>query len=75
MANQAWPHFDEPGETGPDYVALVIEWEDMEDEVTVVTARPMNKLPASSTLLSVVIGAGAIGALLLARWGIHRLRA
>lgn len=73
MANQdEWPHVDAPGETGPDYVALVIEWDDVEDDVTRVVDRP--HAVASPDLKKLMIGAGALGALLLARWGVHRLR-
>jgi len=63
--------FDEdPGIDGPDYIALVIEWD--EDEVTTVmdTARPV--APAARTLATVV---GALAALAFATWGIHRLHA
>ena len=74
MANeQEWPHVDAPQETGPDYVALVIEWDDSEDDVTQVVDR--HHPVASPDLKKVVIGTGALAALLLARWGVHRLRA
>ena len=73
MANQEeWPHVGAPAETGPDYVALVIEWDDAESDVTQVVDRP--HVAPSSDLKKVMIGAGALGALLLARWGVHRLR-
>ena len=73
MANQdEWPHVNAPQETGPDYVALVIEWDDSEADITqVVDRHPV----ASPDLKKVAIGAGALAALLLARWGVHRLRA
>lgn len=72
MANQdEWPHVDAPQETGPDYVALVIEWDDSEDDVTQVVERHVAPSPE---LKKVMIGAGALAALLLARWGVHRLR-
>jgi len=73
MANQdEWPHVDAPAEAGPDYVALVIEWDDVEDDVTQVVER--SHVAASPDLKKLMIGAGALGALLLARWGVHRLR-
>jgi hypothetical protein len=76
MANQEWSYGEariDPPATGPDYVALVIEWDDMEDCVTEVVDRP--ELSARAAVLKrVAIGAAALGALLLARWGIHRLR-
>ena len=72
MANQNWPHVDELAESGPDYVALVIEWDDAGDTVTTGSlVRP----PADPSMFkTILIGAGALGALLFARWGIHRLR-
>ncbi len=73
MANQQeWPHVvDAPQETGPDYVALVIEWDDADNDVTQVIERHP---AASPELKKVMMGAGALAALLLARWGVHRLR-
>lgn len=73
MANQQeWPHVDALAETGPDYVALVIEWDEVEDITQVVDRSELE--PAPHVLKKVMIGAGALGALLLARWGVHRLR-
>ncbi len=72
MANeQEWPHVEAPQETGPDYVALVIEWDDAEEVTQVVDRHPVAPSPE---LKQVAIGVGAFAALLLARWGIHRLR-
>ncbi|MBA3454777.1 MAG: hypothetical protein H0T42_16945 [Deltaproteobacteria bacterium] len=74
MANQDnWPHVDAPAETGPDYVALVIEWDELENDVTQRVDRAALR-PAPDLLKKIMIGAGALGALLLARWGVHRLR-
>ena len=76
MANQQWPHVDQPGETGPDYVALVIEWDEIADTLEVEQREEIDRRAVSPSLLKkVAIGAGALGALLLARWGVHRLRA
>jgi hypothetical protein len=72
MANQDWPAVGEPGETGPDYVALVIEWDDLEDNVPEVMEEPLTIRPSARKKLAV--GAGALGALLLAAWGVRRLR-
>lgn len=74
MPNQDWPPVEEPAESGPDYVALVIEWDDIgdaENEITEVLERPRVD---PSLVKKLAIGAGALGALLFARWGIHRLR-
>lgn len=74
MANQTeWQHVDAPAETGPDYVALVIEWDDSENDVTQVI--PRSPVAPSPDLKKLMMGAGALAALLVARWGVHRLRA
>jgi hypothetical protein len=63
--------FDEdPGIDGPDYVALVIEWED-EDEVTAVNTMPSSAASPVRTFAAVM---GALVALAFATWGIRRLR-
>jgi len=65
--------FDEdPGIDGPDYVALVIEWED-EDEVTAVINTTPSPIATSARTLATAVG--ALAALAFATWGIHRLRA
>lgn len=66
-----WPHATEQG---PDYVAIVIEWEGVAPVVTPVS-QPRRELAALSPILKkLAIGAGALGALLVAGWGIQRLR-
>lgn len=83
---------DDPDLDGPDYVALVIEWEGpvgaLDDQVTMRTAAPnrfhqlVDKLhlqpvlDAASKLPGATIAKalGAIGAVALASWGVHRLR-
>lgn len=70
--------YDDPGLEGPDYVALVIEWDGiadaLEDEITTrneaprLARKPHTWQPAFAVL-------GVIGVLLLARWTIHHLRA
>jgi hypothetical protein len=73
------PSHVDPGLEGPDYVALVIEWdepvilEELEDAVTLET-RPIRP-PMPSLLAPVAKGIAAIGAVVFALWGIHRLRA
>jgi hypothetical protein len=62
---------DIPGLDGPDYVTLVIEWDD-EAEVTAVSALPLEPpAPVSRTLVAIV---GALAALVFAAWGLRRLR-
>lgn len=53
--------------TGPDYVALIIEWDDSE-EPTLVVERKSHVPYALIQVASV-----AVGAIALAAWGIHRL--
>lgn len=64
--------FDEdPGIDGPDYLALVIEWD--EDEVTAVINTMPSPIAASTRTLAAAVG--ALVAIAFATWGIHRLRA
>lgn len=73
------PSYVDPGLEGPDYVALVIEWdepvvlEELEDAPTLETraVRP----PMPDLLAPLAKAAAAIGAVVFALWGIHRLRA
>lgn len=72
---QPSPASEDPGLEGPDYVALVIEWND-DEAVTLLTdglvaepQRPGGRIRTIATVL------GALGALMLAAWGIRRLRA
>ena len=73
------PSHVDPGLEGPDYVALVIEWdepvvvEELDDAVTLET-KPVR--PAVPNLMTPFTkGLAALGALVFALWGIHRLRA
>jgi hypothetical protein len=58
-----------PGLDGPDYVALVIEWED-DDAATLVRAKEPSHAPIGRTIAAI---AGALIALGVATWGLHRL--
>lgn len=72
-----------PGLDGPDYVALVIEWTDLADDpddpdnvASVVSSEMvLEPRPAALTGRAIAAALGALGALALAVWGIHRLRA
>ena len=68
--NPSSAYEDDPGLDGPDYVALVIEWDD-EEEITKVNSAPQP--PALRHTVVTVLGAAA--ALALATWGLRRLRA
>ncbi|HMG24513.1 MAG TPA: hypothetical protein VK607_24420 [Kofleriaceae bacterium] len=66
---------DVPGLEGPDYVALVIEWNDDDDVATLVTGEFTAEPPRSTgTVRTIAAVLGALGALMLAVWGIRRLR-
>jgi len=73
------PSFRDPGLEGPDYVALVIEWDEpvmsdrLEDEVTIET-KPVH-VPMRNPLTPFVKSIGAIAALGFAVWGLRRLSA
>ncbi len=69
----SYPSEQAPGLEGPDYVALVIEWNDEEDDsaALITSSEPTYHRGTIRTIAAVV---GALGALLLAAWGIRRLR-
>ncbi|MBA3458811.1 MAG: hypothetical protein H0T46_02540 [Deltaproteobacteria bacterium] len=68
-----WIPEENPSLDGPDYVALVIEWDDSDYQVTKVTKAP-SRTPKALLQVGGVVVAGALGALALVAWGIHRLR-
>lgn len=55
---------------GPDYLAVVIEWDDIawNDEPT-----PVAETVTASPLRTLAAAVGALGALALATWGLRRL--
>jgi hypothetical protein len=69
----SYPSEQVPGLEGPDYVALVIEWNDEDDgsDTRVTRSGPTYPHRTIRTIAAVV---GALGALMLAAWGIRRLR-
>ena len=72
--------FDEnPSLDGPDYVALVIEWDELADDLERQLRNEPSSLVAeakpASRSRTLKIAAGAIGAIALAWAVIHRLRA
>lgn len=70
--DNAHPHEEVQQLEGPDYVAVVVEWSDADDDaVTTVNARPFQAVPSPlSTLVTVL---GALGAIALTSWGLRRL--
>lgn len=69
------PLEDVPGLEGPDYLALVIEWND-DDVATLVSAEPSpDPARRTGTVRTIAMVVGALGALMLAAWGLRRLRA
>jgi hypothetical protein len=72
------PGEDAPGLDGPDYVALVIEWNDTEKDPGVTPTSgeiPFEPAPPVSTARTIAAVLGALGALFVAAWGLRRLRA
>ena len=63
---------DDPGLEGPDYVTLVIEWNDA-DAVTFESVE--EPVRSSSTARTVATVLGALAAFAFATWGIRHLRA
>jgi hypothetical protein len=64
---------ESPGLDGPDYVTLVIEWDEDADVPTMVSAKKLQ--PPSETGRKIATVVGAAVAIALAMWGIRRLRA
>jgi hypothetical protein len=62
-----------PGLEGPDYVALVIEWNDEDEDADALGSRSESTYPRG-TIRTIAAVVGALGALVLAAWGIRRLR-
>lgn len=59
---------------GPDYVALVIEWNDdgaWDDDQTTLVSTPYRAPEAHRTIATLV---SALGAIAFATWGLYRLR-
>jgi hypothetical protein len=67
---------DDPGLEGPDYLALIIEWND-EDAPDALVSDELAREPTRRTSTTRTIAAvlGALCVVTLAAWGIHRLRA
>jgi hypothetical protein len=64
---------DDPGLEGPDYVTLVIEWNDATDAATFASAEePVRPSSYGRTLATLL---GAVAAIAFATWGIRHLRA
>jgi hypothetical protein len=63
-------HEASPGLDGPDYVALVIEWEDSAATLVRPRAQPA-RTPMIRQIATVI---GALIAIGVTSWGLHRLR-
>jgi hypothetical protein len=66
-----------PGLEGPDYLALIIEWDDDDEDIDAAIRRELAQEPTrrTSTIRTIAAVVGALGAVFLAAWGIRRLRA
>lgn len=68
---------DAPGLEGPDYVTLVIEWDEDSDAATIVSTKQrsatLNRPAGTGRTIATVVG--ALAAVALATWGIRHLRA
>ena len=74
--NSPYAHDDAPGLEGPDYVTLVIEWDDDTDAATLVSAQsPLGSSTTRSGARAIATCVGALAAIALATWGIRHLRA
>ena len=70
--NSPTMHEDDPGLEGPDYVTLVIEWNDTPDVATLASAEEPDRAPSNGRTIATVLG--ALAAIAFAAWGIRHLR-
>ena len=70
--NSPTMHEDDPGLEGPDYVTLVIEWDDNPDAGTLATAEEPDRAPSTGRTIATVLG--ALAAIAFAAWGLRHLR-
>jgi len=66
---------DDPGLDGPDYLALVIEWDQIADAIDDEISRASPPQLVDHPFRMVVAAAGALAALGFAVWGIRRIHA
>lgn len=72
--NSPYAHENDPGLEGPDYVTLVIEWDEGSDAATLVSAEEPGPSMAHAPMRMVATVVGALAAIVFATWGIRRLR-
>jgi hypothetical protein len=70
--NSPYAHQDVPGLEGPDYVTLVIEWDENSDAATLVSATEPSRASSVGRTIATVVG--ALAAIAFATWGIRHLR-
>ena len=66
---------DDPALDGPDYLALIIEWDDAAEPTAVLIeeSREAPRRKVTSRTIAAVLG--ALGTVMLAAWAIRRFRA
>lgn len=69
-----WITDENPGLTGPDYVALVVEWNDLDDQLDAI-ALPERVVQPRRVGAMIAMAAAVVGAIAIGVWGIRRLRA
>ena len=69
--NSPYAHEDAPGLDGPDYVTLVIEWDEDSDAAT---QDALGSSTTHSTARKIATVVGALAAVVFATWGIRHLR-
>ena len=74
--NSPYARENVPGLEGPDYVTLVIEWDEDSDAATLVSAEePSRRSSPASMKRTIATVVGALAAIAFATWGIRHLRA
>ena len=71
--NSPTMHEDDPGLEGPDYVTLVIEWDDRVNAATFEAAEEPDRAPSQARTIATLLG--ALAAIAFAAWGLRHLRA
>jgi hypothetical protein len=69
--NSPYTREEAPGLEGPDYVTLVIEWEEVSDAAILESAEEPGP-PSKGRMIATVVG--ALAAIAFATWGIRHLR-
>lgn len=66
---------DDAALDGPDYLALIIEWDDNGEPEALLMVEPSPEPRRAVTIRTIAAVLGALGAVMFATWAVRRLRA